>query len=108
MRLFLQSASRSTLDRPRERRGEGRGDQRRDGFIGIGRNVMMDDRSSALRKKIVEILEKAGRGHVGSSLSLVEIVRVLFDNILTYDPAWPDWPERDRLILSKGHGCLAL
>src|SRR5438067_1064472 len=72
------------------------------------RPARLDDRSRALRRKIVEVLQKAGRGHVGSSLSLVEIMRVLFDGILRYDPAWPDWPERDRLILSKGHGCLAL
>ncbi|MCC6779380.1 MAG: transketolase [Hyphomicrobiales bacterium] len=68
----------------------------------------MDARSRALRRRIVEVLEKAGRGHVGSSLSLVEIMRVLFDDIARYDPARPDWPDRDRIILSKGHGCLAL
>jgi transketolase len=38
----------------------------------------------------------------------VEILRVLYDEVLRYDPARPRWPERDRCILSKGHGCLAL
>lgn len=74
----------------------------------FGRNDLLDDRSRDLRRKIVQVLEKAGRGHVGSSLSLIEIMRVLFDDILTYDPANPTWPDRDRMILSKGHGCLAL
>src|SRR5947209_11891607 len=74
----------------------------------LRRNDILDDRSRALRRKIVEILERAGRGHVGSSLSLVEILRVLFDDIMKFDAARPDWPNRDRFILSKGHGCLAL
>ena len=50
----------------------------------------------------------AGRGHVGPALSLVEILRVLYDDILRVRPDEPDWPDRDRCILSKGHGCLAL
>lgn len=41
-------------------------------------------------------------------MSIVEIVRVLYDDIMKYDPASPHWKDRDRFILSKGHGCLAL
>ena len=41
-------------------------------------------------------------------MSPLEILRVLYDDVLRYDPKAPDWPERDRCILSKGHGCLAL
>jgi transketolase len=48
------------------------------------------------------------RGHLGAALSLVEIVRVLYDDVLRYDPRKPNWENRDRCILSKGHGCLAL
>ncbi len=54
------------------------------------------------------MLEKGGRGHVGSAFSLVEILRVLYDEVLRYDPKQPRWPQRDRFVLSKGHGCLAL
>jgi transketolase len=54
------------------------------------------------------MLEASGRGHVGSAFSLVEILRVLYDSVLRYDPAQPDWQGRDRFILSKGQGCLAL
>lgn len=68
----------------------------------------LDDRSCHLRRLIVRGLEGGNRGHVGSSMSLVEILRVLFDSVLRYRPHEPDWPERDRCILSKGHGCLAL
>jgi len=66
----------------------------------------LDGRSCALRRRIVEVLGAAGRGHIGSSFSLVEILRVLYDHVLAYDPAAPRWPGRDRCILSKGHGCL--
>ncbi len=68
----------------------------------------LDERSIGLRETVVDILEASRRGHLGSSLSLVEIIRVLYDDILRFDPQRPDWNERDRFILSKGHGCLAL
>jgi transketolase len=54
------------------------------------------------------MLQKGGRGHVGSAFSLVEILRVLYDDVLKYDAKNPRWAQRDRFILSKGHGCLAL
>jgi transketolase len=69
---------------------------------------MLDERSLDLRSRIIKVLGAAGRGHVGASLSLVEIVRVLFDDVLRYDSQDPKWPGRDRFILSKGHGCVAL
>lgn len=68
----------------------------------------LDERSKHLRRRIVRVLERGGRGHVGGSFSPVEILRVLFDSVLRYDPRNPKWPERDRFILSKGHGCIAL
>ena len=68
----------------------------------------LDARSRDLRLSIVDALVGGLRGHVGSALSLVEIVRVLYDDVLDVRPSEPDWSERDRCILSKGHGCLAL
>jgi transketolase len=68
----------------------------------------LDERSRYLRRLIVRGLEQGARGHVGSSLSLVEILRVLYDDILRYRAEEPKWQHRDRMILSKGHGCLAL
>jgi transketolase len=68
----------------------------------------LDDRSRHLRRTIVDALEGGGRGHVGSALSLIEILRVLFDDVLQYRVSEPHWPGRDRFILSKGHGSLAL
>jgi transketolase len=70
-------------------------------------SAALDDRSKYLRSLIIDGLS-AGRGHVGSPLSLVEIVRVLYDEVLHVRAEDPSWNERDRFILSKGHGCLAL
>jgi transketolase len=70
--------------------------------------VSLDERSRQLRRQIVRVLERGGRGHLGTSLSLVEMLRVLFDSVLRYDPKNTLWPERDRFILSKGHGCITL
>lgn len=68
----------------------------------------LDERSRYLRALIVDALEGGGRGHVGAALSVVEIIRVLYDDVLRVRPDQPDWPDRDRFILSKGHGCLGL
>lgn len=68
----------------------------------------LDSRSRRLRRTIIDTYATAKRGHIGSAFSLVEMIRVLYDDILRYDPANPRWSERDRFILSKGHGCLAL
>lgn len=70
--------------------------------------VGLDERSKALRRKLVDVLAQVRRGHVGSALSLMEVVRVLFDDVLRYDAKNPLWEDRDRFVLSKGHGCLAL
>jgi len=70
--------------------------------------IKLDQRSRELRKLIVRAIAGGRRGHIGSAFSLVEILRVLYDDVLRYDPKNPAWPQRDRCILSKGHGCLAL
>jgi len=62
----------------------------------------------AIRKDILTMLEKAGSGHTGGSLSLVEILVALYYYRVKHDPKNPTWKERDRVILSKGHGCPAL
>lgn len=70
--------------------------------------IKLDERSKALRRLIIDGLTGGRRGHVGASFSLVEIIRVLYDHVLRYDPKDPAMPGRDRFVLSKGHGCLAL
>jgi transketolase len=71
-------------------------------------SVRLDERSKALRRTIIRVLGTARRGHLGAAFSLVEILRVLYDDVLRFDASQPRWPLRDRCILSKGHGCLAL
>ncbi len=68
----------------------------------------LDARSTALRKVCVDALVSAGRGHLSSALSLIEVLRVLYDDVLRFRADEPMWAGRDRCILSKGHGCLAL
>ncbi len=61
-----------------------------------------------IRKDILTMLERAGSGHTGGSLSEVEILLALYSYKMKLDPKRPDWDMRDRFILSKGHGCPAL
>jgi len=71
-------------------------------------NIKLDQRSKTLRKLIVRSLIGGGKGHMGAAMSLVEILRVLYDDMINFDPKKPLLSERDRVVLSKGHGCLAL
>ena len=68
--------------------------------------IKLDNRSKYLRQMIVQALIGGGRGHMGSAMSLVEILRVLYDDFIKINPKKPKNENRDRLILSKGHGCL--
>lgn len=68
----------------------------------------LDERSRHLRRLVVRMLKGARRGHVGSAFSCIDVLRVLYDDVLRYDAGDPKWAGRDRCILSKGHGCLAL
>ena len=76
----------------------------------------MNDRSSIpareleylIRKHCVEMTGRANASHIGSSLSMADLLAVLYAGVLRYDAARPDWEDRDRFILSKGHGCAAL
>ena len=69
--------------------------------------IKLDERSRYLRRMAVKTLESGKRAHLGSAMSIFEIVRVLYDSFLKIDPKNLNDPQRDRFILSKGHGCLA-
>lgn len=69
---------------------------------------MLQQKATTLRKDIVEMLYKAGSGHPGGSLSAVEIVTALYFQEMNVDEKNPDWPERDRFVLSKGHAAPVL
>jgi transketolase len=65
-------------------------------------------RALEIRRDIVTMIHAAGDGHPGPSLSIVELVTALYFSIMRIDPARPQWPDRDRFVLSKGHACPAL
>lgn len=64
--------------------------------------------ANRLRIDIVKMIGAAGSGHPGGSLSEVELLAALYLRVLRHNPRDPQWPDRDRFILSKGHGCPAL
>lgn len=66
------------------------------------------DLTRRMRVDIIRMIEAAGSGHPGGSLSIIDILAVLYDKFARLDPKRPDWPDRDRVILSKGHACPAL
>lgn len=61
-----------------------------------------------LRHDIIRMIEAAGNGHPGGSLSIIDVLTVLYWKFLKHDPKQPAWEGRDRFILSKGHACPAL
>jgi transketolase len=77
-------------------------------YVELANKIDLDKRSKELRSMVLDALEGGGRGHLGPALSLLEIVRALYDSVLNHDPTNPLLVSRDRFVLSKGHGCLAL
>lgn len=61
-----------------------------------------------VRKHIVTMTTAAGSGHPGGSMSATDILVCLYFNVMRHDPGNPDWPDRDRFVLSKGHAAPAL
>jgi transketolase len=63
--------------------------------------------AAQIRCDIVQMTHQAQAGHPGGSLSAADLVTALYFRVMRIDPARPDWPDRDRFILSKGHACPA-
>jgi len=68
----------------------------------------LEEKARAIRRDIIRMVGAAGSGHPGGSLSAVEVLTALYFHVMRLDPARPDWAERDRFILSKGHAAPAL
>lgn len=66
------------------------------------------ERAQRTRRLVVETITEVGLGHVGGDLSVTDILAVLFEDVAQIDPDRPDWPQRDRIVLSKGHAAVAL
>ncbi|MDZ7377431.1 MAG: transketolase, partial [candidate division KSB1 bacterium] len=65
----------------------------------------LEERANRLRIEIIKIMGRYGYGHIGGSLSIAEMIAVLYFHELKVDPKNPKWEDRDRFILSKGHAC---
>jgi len=61
-----------------------------------------------VRRLSLEMVHRAGASHIGSALSIADIVAVLYGDVMAYDSSDPASPQRDRFILSKGHACVAV
>lgn len=70
--------------------------------------IFLKQKANELRKNILTMIYTAKSGHPGGSLSLAEILSVLYYDEINIDPKNPQWVERDRVILSKGHCCPAI
>ena len=66
------------------------------------------DMANAIRALSMDAVEQARSGHPGMPMGLADVATVLFGRVLKFDPARPDWPDRDRFVLSNGHGSMLL
>ncbi|MEV0823179.1 transketolase [Nonomuraea rubra] len=64
--------------------------------------------AGGIRRTVISTIAGAGLGHAGGDLSVTDILATLYGAVLRLDPADPGWPDRDRLVLSKGHCSVAL
>ena len=66
------------------------------------------DMANAIRALAMDAVEQARSGHPGMPMGLADVATVLFGRFLKFDPSRPDWPDRDRFVLSNGHGSMLL
>jgi transketolase len=70
--------------------------------------VTHDQMANAIRFLAVDAVDQAGCGHPGMPMGMADVATVLFSKFLKYDPKTPNWPDRDRFVLSAGHGSMLL
>jgi len=71
-------------------------------------DVSLRDMANAIRALSMDAVEKAASGHPGMPMGMADVATVLFTQFLKFDPRHPNWPDRDRFILSAGHGSMLL
>jgi transketolase len=70
--------------------------------------ALLEDKARFVRLEAVRLIAIPKNGHYGSTFSAVELFAVLYYHALRVDPKKPDWPDRDRFVLSKGHAAVGL
>ena len=70
--------------------------------------VSHDDMANAIRALAMDAVQKAKSGHPGMPMGMADVATVLVTRFLRFDPSRPDWPDRDRFVLSAGHGSMLL
>ena len=66
------------------------------------------DMANAIRALAMDAVQKADSGHPGMPMGMADVATVLFTRFLKFDAAHPEWPDRDRFVLSAGHGSMLL
>ena len=74
----------------------------------VPRDPKLRRMANALRALAMDAVEKAKSGHPGMPMGMADIATVLFSRFLRFDPLHPEWPDRDRFVLSNGHGSMLL
>ncbi|MCH8977579.1 MAG: transketolase, partial [Proteobacteria bacterium] len=64
--------------------------------------------ANAIRALSMDAVQKANSGHPGAPMGMADIAEVLWNDFLQHNPANPDWPDRDRFVMSNGHGSMLL
>lgn len=72
-------------------------------MLSLEKKQYLEDKARKLRKLVIEMTYRAKSGHPGGAFSLADIMAVLYFSDLRYDAQNPDWMDRDRVVLSKGH-----
>ena len=70
--------------------------------------VLVKHRAKVLRGHVLRMAERQGQGYVGQGLGIADLLAVLYFHEMSYDPGRPDWPDRDRFVLSTGHYSIGL
>src|SRR3982750_261934 len=70
--------------------------------------VSHSDLANAVRFLAVDAIETSQSGHPGLPMGMADVATVLFSRFLKFDSAHPHWPDRDRFVLSAGHGSMLL
>ena len=65
-----------------------------------------EDMANAIRALAMDAVQEANSGHPGMPMGMADVAAVLFNRFIKLDPAKPDWPDRDRFVLSAGHGSM--